>query len=84
MYFTMIAPMETGNEEQQWRNYKTVVTDALINSGGAVSHHHGVGSDHRQWYLKNTGDGERKLLSAIKKHLDPNSIMNPGKLFDTD
>ncbi|HXH17808.1 MAG TPA: FAD-binding oxidoreductase [Chitinophagales bacterium] len=82
LYFTMLAPMEQGNEEAQWVRYKKLVTDAIIESGGAVSHHHGVGKDHQQWYLKMLGDKERKLLQAIKKHLDPNGIMNPGKLFD--
>ncbi len=81
LYFTMIAPMEAGNEEQQWLNYKTLVTDAIINSGGAVSHHHGVGKDHQQWYLQTISEGEKQLLLALKKHLDPNDIMNPGKLF---
>lgn len=82
LYFTMIAPMDTGNEEQQWMKYKTAVTETIIQSGGAVSHHHGVGKDHRQWYLQTTSAGEKQLLQAIKKQLDPNHILNPGKLFD--
>jgi len=82
LYFTMIAPMENGNEEQQWLNYKTIVTDALIQSGGAVSHHHGVGKDHQRWYLQTTSTEEKQLLQSVKKYLDPNNIMNPGKLFD--
>lgn len=84
LYFTMIAPMEKGNEEGQWLNYKQHVTDAIIQSGGAVSHHHGVGKDHQQWYLKTTSTGEKELLRSIKKQLDPNGIMNPGKLFDDE
>lgn len=82
LYFTMIAPMERGNEEGQWLIYKKAVTDALVQAGGAVSHHHGVGKDHQQWYLQTTAAGEKQLLAAIKKHLDPENIMNPGKLFD--
>lgn len=82
LYFTMIAPMEKDSEERQWLNYKTVVTNALIKAGGAVSHHHGVGKDHQPWYLQTTGARERQLLAAVKKHLDPKNIMNPGKLFD--
>ncbi len=84
LYFTMIAPMERSNEEAQWMNYKTLVTDAIIESGGAVSHHHGVGKDHQPWYLKTIDAGEKELLQAVKKHLDPNGIMNPGKLFDPE
>ena len=58
------------------------MTDALVQSGGAVSHHHGVGKDHQRWYLQTTSTGEKELLQAVKKHLDPNNVMNPGKLFD--
>jgi alkyldihydroxyacetonephosphate synthase len=82
LYFTMMAPMESGNEERQWWNYKSLVTDALMASGGAVSHHHGVGKDHQPWYLQTIGEAEKKLLQSIKGQLDPEHIMNPGKLFD--
>ncbi|MEP6923441.1 MAG: FAD-binding oxidoreductase [Pyrinomonadaceae bacterium] len=82
LYFTILAPQEKGDEESQWTRYKTTVTNALIKAGGAVSHHHGIGRDHQHWYLKKTSQGEKELLRAIKTHLDPNHIMNPGKLFD--
>ncbi len=81
-YFTMIAPQEKGNEPAQWQTLKTLVTDALVEHGAAISHHHGIGKDHRKWYLQQTTESEKRLLSAVKKHLDPNGIMNPEKLFD--
>ena len=82
LYFTMIIPQEKNSEEEQWKRYKKIATDAIVAADGAVSHHHGVGNDHRQWYLQTLDKGERELLQAIKQHLDPQRIMNPGKLFD--
>lgn len=82
LYFSMIAPMEKGNETAQWLRYKNAVTDALTRAGGAVSHHHGIGNDHRKWYLQSVSEQEKELLKAVKRHLDPRGIMNPGKLFD--
>ncbi len=82
LYLTMMIPQEEGNEVDQWLTLKEVVTDAIIAQGGAISHHHGVGKDHRKWYLQQLHCEESKLLKMVKKHLDPNQLLNPGKLFD--
>lgn len=82
LYFTLLAPQERGHEVEQWRELKRIATEAVVERGGAVSHHHGVGKDHREWYRRGLSDEERALLGAIKGHLDPAGVLNPGKLFD--
>lgn len=82
LYFTMLAPQEKGNEVDQWKAYKEVVTQAIFEKGAAVSHHHGIGKDHQQWYLHSMKKTDRALLKAIKQHLDPDHLLNPNKLFD--
>ncbi|MCH8318707.1 MAG: FAD-binding oxidoreductase, partial [Bacteroidetes bacterium] len=82
LYFTMMAPQEKDNELNQWSGLKEIVSNAITGHGGAISHHHGIGRDHRVWYLEKLSTEERKLLQAIKQHLDPKGILNPGKLFD--
>ncbi|MHA1583705.1 MAG: FAD-binding oxidoreductase [Promethearchaeota archaeon] len=48
--------------------------------GGAASHHHGMGLNRTRWmHLEHQEEFE--LLKRIKKTIDPNNIMNPGKLF---
>ena len=81
IYFTIITPKLT-NPYQQWKTIKTDIVDIIVSAGGAVSHHHSVGTDLKKWYLDKTDHITRQLLNAIKGQLDPAHIMNPGKLTD--
>ena len=52
---------------------------ASIGNGGVVNEHHGIGLKNARFMREIYGDGY-ELARAIKKALDPNAIMNPGKL----
>ena len=82
LYFTMIAPQQPGDEVNQWRQLKKIVSDAITEKGAAISHHHGIGKDHQHWYLQQLNPDARKLLRAIKHHIDPKNILNPEKLYN--
>ncbi|MEQ9322626.1 MAG: FAD-binding oxidoreductase [Polyangiaceae bacterium] len=49
-YFTVIAPAKAGSQVRQWDDIKAAVSQALIDGGGTITHHHAVGRDHRPWY----------------------------------
>ena len=46
-YFTILAPARRGSEAEQWDEIKAAVSEALIDAGGTITHHHAVGRDHR-------------------------------------
>ena len=46
-YFTVLAPAVRGGEVEQWDEIKAAVSEALIEGGGTITHHHAVGRDHR-------------------------------------
>ena len=49
---------------------------------GSVSAEHGIGL-HKKPFLNNSRTpAELAVMSAIKKALDPQGLMNPGKVFD--
>lgn len=50
--------------------------------GGKMSGEHGIGFKKLEEFARNTPAAELKVIKAIKKALDPNNIMNPGKLVD--
>ena len=44
-------------------------------------HHHAVGRDHAPYLAAEVGENGIELPKAIKAHLDPNGILNPGALI---
>jgi len=81
-YFTVLAPAIRGGEVEQWDGIKAAVSDALIEAGGTITHHHAVGRDHRPWYDRQRPAPFAAALRAAKAELDPGAILNPGVLID--
>jgi alkyldihydroxyacetonephosphate synthase len=81
-YFTVLAPAIRGSEVEQWDEVKAAVSEALINAGGTITHHHAVGRDHRPWYDRQRPAPFAAALRAAKAELDPAAILNPGVLID--
>ncbi len=50
--------------------------------GGRISGEHGIGHKRKKYMPKVVSPEYLTMLKAIKKALDPNNIMNPGKIFD--
>jgi alkyldihydroxyacetonephosphate synthase len=80
LYFTVVAG-QRGNPIDQWWAAKKAACDAIMASGGTITHHHAVGADHRAWMRDEVGDLGVQLLRAVKATLDPAGILNPGKLI---
>jgi alkyldihydroxyacetonephosphate synthase len=80
LYFTVVAG-QRGNPIEQWRKAKTAASDAMMRTGGTITHHHAVGADHRPWMRDEVGDLGIAVLRAVKATLDPAGILNPGKLI---
>jgi alkyldihydroxyacetonephosphate synthase len=81
-YFTILAPAVRGGEVEQWDEIKAAVSEALIDGGGTITHHHAVGRDHRPWYDRQRPAPFAAALRAAKAELDPAAILNPGVLID--
>jgi len=52
---------------------------AVLAAGGNLSHHHGVGLNRARFMAGALG-AELDVLQRVKDALDPNGILNPGKL----
>ncbi len=74
---------QAGRELEQWQLIKETATEAIIKHGGALSHHHGIGSMHKPWVQSYLGTGGLAFLEQMKRKIDPENIMNPGKLLGT-
>ncbi|HMI81668.1 MAG TPA: FAD-binding oxidoreductase [Solirubrobacterales bacterium] len=83
-YFTVLAPAIRGGEVEQWDEVKAAVSEALVDAGGTITHHHAVGRDHRPWYDRQRPAPFAAALRAAKAELDPAGMLNPGVLIDPE
>ncbi|MEU9863597.1 FAD-binding oxidoreductase [Streptomyces sp. NPDC047971] len=81
-YFGIYAAGTWGRTVEQWDEIKAAVSEALLASGGTITHHHAVGRDHRPWYDRQRPDLFAAALRAGKATLDPAGILNPGAVID--
>lgn len=57
------------------------VFKSVISFKGSVSAEHGVGQQKKEIMNKARSPAELSLMASIKKSLDPNGILNPGKVL---
>jgi alkyldihydroxyacetonephosphate synthase len=82
-YFSFHAAGRPGALLEQWRHIKKTASDAIIEAGGTITHHHAVGRDHMPWYQRQRPALFGHALAAAKAALDPAGLMNPGVLVGT-
>ncbi|WP_240750511.1 FAD-binding oxidoreductase [Microbacterium sp. K27] len=80
LYFTVLAGIRS-DPLGVWNVVKARVNDAIVASGGTISHHHAVGRDHAPWLRAEIGETGVRILRAIKRELDPSGILNPGAVI---
>lgn len=87
VHFHVKAPRDVSAQsgESQWvekssMTISPMVHDLVVAAGGSISAEHGIGQTKRDELERLSGDARLLTLRAIKKALDPNNIMNPGKL----
>ncbi|MCU0269053.1 MAG: FAD-binding oxidoreductase [Acidimicrobiales bacterium] len=79
LYFTFAGKPDHDDKDRFYRDVWDAGTRAVLARGGALSHHHGVGLNRARFMREALGPALDTLVS-IKQSLDPNGILNPGKL----
>lgn len=80
IYFTFTSTRgEPRRNEAHYAELWRRGLDAVLRSGGTISHHHGVGLLKARWMADEWG-GAYDWLRDVKTAIDPERIANPGKL----
>lgn len=58
------------------------IFDYALALGGTITGEHGVGLAKKAFLEQQLGNASYQLLKAIKHTLDPDNLLNPGKIFD--
>ncbi|MEX1218236.1 MAG: FAD-binding oxidoreductase [Acidimicrobiales bacterium] len=83
LYFTFAGkPQEVGPDaiETMYLECWNAGTSTALTNGGSLSHHHGIGLNRARFMRDALGEGGTLVMQAMKTALDPNGILNPGKL----
>jgi len=82
IYTTYIFKLVADPDEslEKWKKMKSAASQAIISSGGTISHQHGVGLDHMPYLSSEKGPLGISVISSLCREFDPKGIMNPGKL----
>lgn len=83
LYFTVVSA-QGDDPVAHWTRAKRAASEAILAAGGTISHHHGVGTDHRDWYVREAGPLGVEVLRAVKRRLDPAGVLNPGVLLPAE
>ncbi|MFD8612436.1 FAD-binding oxidoreductase [Streptomyces sp. NPDC059631] len=83
LYFTVVSA-QGEDPVAHWAPAKRAANEAILAAGGTISHHHGVGTDHRDAYVREAGPLGIGALRAVKQRLDPAGLLNPGVLLPLD
>jgi glycolate oxidase len=74
---------DADDEDEASRAYAAfgAVMDVGLELGGTITGEHGVGVLKKDWLVREIGDVGIRLHRDIKRALDPQGILNPGKVF---
>jgi glycolate oxidase len=58
------------------------IFDEAIRLGGTITGEHGIGVAKKEFLPKFLGDASMRVMRGLRRELDPQGILNPGKMFD--
>ena len=81
--FHVLFPYDPNDKEiyKKIREFSNKLIDKTLELKGTITGEHGVGLHKKSYLLKEHPDNI-PLMKTIKRSIDPNNIMNPGKILD--
>ena len=81
--FHVVLPYDPQKKEtyKKIREFSDLLIKKTLELNGTITGEHGIGLHKKEYLLKEHADNI-PIMKSIKRTLDPNNIMNPGKIFD--
>lgn len=79
LYFSLRGTVDPADRADWYQRAWDAANAVIIRHGATLSHHHGVGLLRSRYMEESLGSGFG-VLKTIKQALDPQNILNPGKL----
>ncbi len=83
LYFTFAFVLgEDADDLAQYDAVKSAIQQCFIDCGATLSHHHGVGTEHKPWMAQDLSEPGVDLMAGLFHAADPGANLNPGKVID--
>ena len=81
--FHVLLPFDPAKKEtyKKIREFNDLLIKKSLELNGTITGEHGIGL-HKKEYLLEEHPDNIPVMKSIKRTIDPNNIMNPGKIFD--
>lgn len=79
---TFLTDEKNTEEMERVHQAFTDIFDEAIRLGGTITGEHGIGLAKKEFLPKFAGEPQMRMLRAVRKVMDPNQTLNPGKIFD--
>ena len=81
--FHVMLPYDPSKKEayEKIKKFNDILIKKSLESEGTITGEHGIGLHKKKYLLEQHADN-LPLMKSIKRTIDPNNIMNPGKIFD--
>jgi FAD/FMN-containing dehydrogenase len=82
IHFNLTQPvgMERAAFLAEWERFNRIVHDIADGLGGSIAAEHGIGTVKREELLRYKDPVALDLMRTLKRALDPQNILNPGKV----
>jgi len=82
LYFTFAFVLDEGRDElEQYDAVKSAIQQEFMDAGATLSHHHGVGTEHRPWMTEDLSPEGVALMAGLFATADPGNRLNPDKVL---
>lgn len=79
---TFLTDERNKDEMQRVHHAFEEIFEEAIRLGGTITGEHGIGLAKKDFLPKFAGDAQMRVMRELRRALDPNGILNPGKMFD--
>lgn len=81
LYFTFAFKHDGVDPLGQYEPLKNAIQQAFVDSGGTLSHHHAVGTEHAAWLEQDISAPGVHMIDGLFTAMDPGRNFNPGKII---
>jgi D-lactate dehydrogenase (cytochrome) len=81
---SLLVDMNDADEVERAKDFSGRLVELALSMEGTCTGEHGVGEGKKKYLLAEHGAPALAVMAAVKRALDPQNLMNPGKMIALD